>query len=140
MSELRVFPLIAFAGWGIIVLIHLIKKRRLHPDHQRLIGGCIVAAACDHRVMTDDAGRILMVNANAAALFEHTLPLTRFRRSVAELETTLGRALPRCRRHRRTTRRGAPLPPAATVPAGRCRSARQRCAMPVPASRPPPAP
>jgi hypothetical protein len=41
---LRVFPLIAFAGWGFIVLFHFLKKRKLHPDHRRLIGGCVVAA------------------------------------------------------------------------------------------------
>jgi hypothetical protein len=41
---LRVFPLIAFAGWGVMVLIHLWRHRTLHPDHRRLIGGCVVAA------------------------------------------------------------------------------------------------
>jgi len=77
---LRVFPLIFFAGWGIIILFHIVKKWRerragpapvveettsrkkkaasqkktterqtggllslLHPDHRRLIAGCIVA-------------------------------------------------------------------------------------------------
>lgn len=42
---LRVFPLIAFAGAGIVVLVHWIKKRRLHPDHRRFIFGCLVAGA-----------------------------------------------------------------------------------------------
>ncbi len=43
-SLLRVFPLIAFAGWAIVMAIHLVKKRALHPDHRRVIGGCIIAA------------------------------------------------------------------------------------------------
>jgi hypothetical protein len=41
---LRVFPLIAFAGWGIIIGIHLWRHRSLHADHKRLIAGCIVTA------------------------------------------------------------------------------------------------
>ncbi|HLV22599.1 MAG TPA: hypothetical protein VKZ49_17025 [Polyangiaceae bacterium] len=41
---LRVFPAILFAGWGIIIGIHLLKKRFFHPDHKRLIAGCVVAA------------------------------------------------------------------------------------------------
>ncbi len=62
---LRVFPLIFFAGWGIIAGLHVVKKLRarkaratkrktrgkspgllslIHPDHRQLIGGCIVAA------------------------------------------------------------------------------------------------
>ena len=43
-SLLRIFPLILFAGWGIVVAIHLLKHKRFHPDHKRLIAGCIVAA------------------------------------------------------------------------------------------------
>jgi hypothetical protein len=42
-SLLRVFPLIAFAGWAVMIAIHLIRHRKLHPDHARLIGGCVVA-------------------------------------------------------------------------------------------------
>jgi hypothetical protein len=61
---LRVFPMLFFAGPGIIVALHLIKQirqrrragpepgqrwwsnpiRLLHPDHRKFIGGCIVAA------------------------------------------------------------------------------------------------
>jgi len=43
-SLLRVFPMIAFAGWAIVIGIHLYKHRKLHPSHQRLIAGCIVCA------------------------------------------------------------------------------------------------
>ena len=43
-SLLRVFPMIVFGGWILVILFHLIKKRKLHPDHQRLIAGCVVAA------------------------------------------------------------------------------------------------
>jgi len=41
-SLLRVFPMIAFGGWAIVMAIHLWKKRALHPDHKRLLAGCIV--------------------------------------------------------------------------------------------------
>jgi hypothetical protein len=59
---LRVFPMILFAGWGIVIAFHVIKQLRrrqgglkqpdaktgwlelLHPSHRRLIGGCIIAA------------------------------------------------------------------------------------------------
>ncbi len=57
---LRVFPIIAFAGWGVVIAFETVRRIRaaragnppsgtgllrfLHPDHQRLIGGCIVAA------------------------------------------------------------------------------------------------
>ena len=41
---LRVFPLIMFAGWGILVGMHLIRHRRFHPDHRRLVIGCVMAA------------------------------------------------------------------------------------------------
>jgi hypothetical protein len=41
---LRVFPLIMFAGWGILIAMHLIRHRRFHPDHRRLVIGCIMAA------------------------------------------------------------------------------------------------
>src|SRR6185436_15275672 len=40
---LRVFPAILFFGWAVQIGLHLIRKRSLHPDHKRLIGGCIVA-------------------------------------------------------------------------------------------------
>jgi hypothetical protein len=39
---LRVFPMIAFGGWAIVMAIHLWKKRALHPDHKRVIAGCVV--------------------------------------------------------------------------------------------------
>jgi hypothetical protein len=38
-----VFPLIFFAGYGIIIALHLLKKRTLHPDHKRFIAGCVIA-------------------------------------------------------------------------------------------------
>ena len=64
---LRVFPIIFFAGWGIMVVFEVIRRVRfgttgepkpgvlsikrepgllgyLHPDHRRLLAGCIVAA------------------------------------------------------------------------------------------------
>jgi hypothetical protein len=65
---LRVFPMIFFGGWGIMVLLEIIRRYRfgttgepktgtgvlsikrepgllgyLHPDHRRLLAGCIVA-------------------------------------------------------------------------------------------------
>ena len=43
-SLLRIFPAIMFVGWGILVAIHLLKHKRFHPDHKRLITGCVVAA------------------------------------------------------------------------------------------------
>jgi hypothetical protein len=60
-SLLRVFPLLFFSGWGIIIGIHVIQQIRagglktevplltrlielLHPDHRKLLAGCIVAA------------------------------------------------------------------------------------------------
>jgi hypothetical protein len=43
-SMLRVFPMIAFAGWVIVIAVHWFKKRELHPDHKKLIAGCVVAA------------------------------------------------------------------------------------------------
>lgn len=43
-SLLRVFPLILFAGWGIMILLHLIRKRTLAREHKQLILGCVVAA------------------------------------------------------------------------------------------------
>lgn len=67
---LRIFPIIFFGGWGIMVVLEIIRRVRfgttgneqtikgvpaikrepgllgyLHPDHRRLIGGCLVAAA-----------------------------------------------------------------------------------------------
>lgn len=57
-SLLRVFPLIFFAGWGVIIGLHVLKRIRerragkfqpasllsyLHRDHRRLLAGCIVA-------------------------------------------------------------------------------------------------
>jgi len=66
---LRIFPVIFFGGWGIIVALEIIRRVRfgttgneptvngvpaikrepgllgyLHPDHRRLIAGCLVAA------------------------------------------------------------------------------------------------
>jgi hypothetical protein len=41
---LRVFPMIAFGGWVILIAIHYYRKRTIHPNHQRLIAGCIVCA------------------------------------------------------------------------------------------------
>jgi hypothetical protein len=41
-SLLRVFPMIAFAGWIIVIGIHYWKHKKLHPSHQKLIMGCIV--------------------------------------------------------------------------------------------------
>ena len=68
-SLLRVFPMIFFGGWGIMVLFEIIRRVRfgttgepqaatgklsikrepgllgyLHPDHRRLLAGCLVAA------------------------------------------------------------------------------------------------
>jgi hypothetical protein len=41
---LRIFPVLAFTGIGLIMLFHLIRHRRVHPDHVRFIGGCVLAA------------------------------------------------------------------------------------------------
>jgi hypothetical protein len=41
---LRVFPMIVFGGWAIVMGIHLWKKRKLHPDHVRAIAGCALCA------------------------------------------------------------------------------------------------
>ncbi len=55
---LRVFPMILFVGWGIIIGLHILRRFRfhwdevnlldfktyIHRDHRRLIGGCVVAA------------------------------------------------------------------------------------------------
>jgi len=57
-SLLRVFPMILFAGWGLVIAFHALRRFRhhadevrlldfatwLHRDHRRLIGGCIVTA------------------------------------------------------------------------------------------------
>jgi hypothetical protein len=43
-SLLRVFPIIVFAGWIIVVGLYWYKHRRIHPDHQRLILGVVVCA------------------------------------------------------------------------------------------------
>lgn len=40
---LRIFPLIAFFGWGAMVVIHWARKRKLHPDQKRIILGAICA-------------------------------------------------------------------------------------------------
>jgi hypothetical protein len=40
---LRVFPAVLFFGVGLIVLFHLIRKRRFHPDHLRWIAGAAIA-------------------------------------------------------------------------------------------------
>ena len=42
---LRAFPLILFFGWGVMVLFHLIRHRKFHPDHKRLIAGAAIAGA-----------------------------------------------------------------------------------------------
>ncbi len=62
---LRVFPLILFAGWGIIIAIEAMRRWRgqkevepeaedkprwhpmfwMHPDHRRLVMGCLLATA-----------------------------------------------------------------------------------------------
>jgi hypothetical protein len=39
-----VFPIICSFGWGVMILIHLIKHRSFHPDHKRLIAGAAIAA------------------------------------------------------------------------------------------------
>jgi hypothetical protein len=39
----RVFPVIFFAGWAIPITLHWIRRRRLHPDHKRLVLGCGLA-------------------------------------------------------------------------------------------------
>lgn len=55
---LRVFPMIMFVGWGIVIGLHVLHRFRfhwqdvrlldfktyLHRDHRRLIGGCVIAA------------------------------------------------------------------------------------------------
>lgn len=58
---LRVFPLLFFSGWGIIIGLYVLQRIRerrregrpllegglvslLHPDHRKLLAGCIVAA------------------------------------------------------------------------------------------------
>ncbi len=57
---LRIFPVLAFVGWGIIIGIDVMRRiqkyragqplpgrgisRWLHPHHQRLIAGCVVTA------------------------------------------------------------------------------------------------
>ncbi|HEX3776619.1 MAG TPA: hypothetical protein VHV51_19235 [Polyangiaceae bacterium] len=68
-SLLRIFPVVFFGGWGIMVLYEIIRRVRfgttgnektvngvpaikrepgllgyLHPDHRRLIAGCVIAA------------------------------------------------------------------------------------------------
>ncbi len=43
-SLLRVFPVIVFAGWIIVVGLYWYKHRKIHPDHQRLILGIVVCA------------------------------------------------------------------------------------------------
>ena len=42
---LRIFPVALFGGIGIIALFHLLRHRRLHPDHLRFFGGAVLAAA-----------------------------------------------------------------------------------------------
>ncbi len=41
---LRVFPAVAGFGWGVMILLYLIKHRRIHKDHLRFIGGAAIAA------------------------------------------------------------------------------------------------
>jgi hypothetical protein len=43
-SLLRVFPVIFFAGYGAIILLHLVRKRFLRPEHKQLIIGSVIAA------------------------------------------------------------------------------------------------
>ena len=42
---LRIFPVLLFIGWVLAIGLYLLKKRRLHPDHKRLIAGCAIGAA-----------------------------------------------------------------------------------------------
>ncbi|HVU01916.1 MAG TPA: hypothetical protein VHE30_09200 [Polyangiaceae bacterium] len=42
-SLLRVFPMIAFAGWIIVMGLHLLKRKALHPNHKKVILGCVMA-------------------------------------------------------------------------------------------------
>ncbi|MBN2195010.1 MAG: hypothetical protein JW751_19490 [Polyangiaceae bacterium] len=56
-SLLRVFPMVMFAGWGIVIGMYVLNRFRhhrnevrlgdlstwMHRDHRRLIGGCVVA-------------------------------------------------------------------------------------------------
>lgn len=44
-SMLRIFPLIAFFGWGAMVVMHWLRKRSLHPDQKRIILGAAGAVA-----------------------------------------------------------------------------------------------
>jgi hypothetical protein len=43
-SLLRIFPVISFVGIALVMLFYLIRHRRVHPDHLRFVGGCVVAA------------------------------------------------------------------------------------------------
>jgi hypothetical protein len=40
---LRVFPLIAGFGWGVMILWHLLRHRSIHKDHLRFIAGCAIS-------------------------------------------------------------------------------------------------
>src|SRR5262249_54707047 len=44
-SLLRIFPVIMFVGAGVLILFHLVRHRRFHPDHVRFIGGAALAGA-----------------------------------------------------------------------------------------------
>jgi hypothetical protein len=44
-SLLRVFPLVLFAGAGLIILCDVLRRRRLHPDYRRFAAGAALAGA-----------------------------------------------------------------------------------------------
>jgi hypothetical protein len=44
-SLLRVFPVIAFFGWGVMIALHWFKHRTLLPSHKRLIAGAALTGA-----------------------------------------------------------------------------------------------
>lgn len=41
---LRVFPVLLFAGAGLVILFDVLRKRRLHPDYRRFVLGAALAA------------------------------------------------------------------------------------------------
>jgi hypothetical protein len=40
---LRLFPLAAGFGWGVLILAYWLRHRRFHRDHKRFLAGCAVA-------------------------------------------------------------------------------------------------
>ncbi len=40
---LRAFPIVLFAGWGLMVLFHLLRRGKIERTHARMIAGCVVA-------------------------------------------------------------------------------------------------